>query len=76
MIYKEYYIQYIPQGSLATIGLDGALGGPVPILFSAETRNSYSVVSTRSVMLSVSSGRRSLLTRTHLVLAVVRRSNQ
>ncbi len=63
-----------PHGSFDTKGLDGELGGPCPILFSAMIRNSYSLSSMRSVTVRVSSVMRSLEAFIHLALEVKRRS--
>ena len=60
--------------SLASTCCDGELGGPWPILFSAETRNSYSLSSTRSVIVQVRSTTSSGRARTQRELLVTLRS--
>ena len=57
----------LPYGGLAMVESDGGPAGPGPALFSAVTRNSYSVPSIRSVTLKVVSVMVSLVTRTQRV---------
>ena len=59
------YKRYLPTGSMATVGLEGRLGFPVPLTLMAVTRCSYSKPSIRPVERYRVIVTGTLFTRTH-----------